>query len=452
METTAMDGVRITHSAVRKKIRKLKTLSAAGPDEIGPKLLQELENELTPVLVKIFNRSVQYGEIPEDWRKANVTPLFKKGSKADPGNYRPVSLTSVCCKVLESVIRDAMMNHLLVNNLLNRSQHGFMPGKSCTTNLLEFMDKVTKVIDTGKPFDVIFLDFAQAFDKVSRERLLEKLHAHGERGKAWHWIRNWLTGRKHRVVLNWKCSTWAEVLSGVPQDSVLGPPIIFLTFINDLDSCVEFIEILRKFADDSKLGHTAATAEERESLQLALDNLCAWAERWGMEFNVKKCKVMHLGHNNPAQAYTMNNQQLGVTEEERDIGVSMAKNLKPSAQCAKAARTAQTVLAQLARAFHYRDRHIFLKLYVQYVRPHLEFAVAAWSPWLEADKAVLEKVQRRAITMISGLRNGTYEEKLLELGITTLEERRHQSDMLQTFKILHGYDKVETEALFKSRC
>ena len=115
METTAMDGVRITHSAVRKKIRKLKTLSAAGPDEIGPKLLQELENELTPVLVKIFNRSVQYGEIPEDWRKENVTPIFKKGSKADPGNCRPVSLTSVCCRVLESVIRDALRSHLLEN-------------------------------------------------------------------------------------------------------------------------------------------------------------------------------------------------------------------------------------------------------------------------------------------------------------------------------------------------
>jgi sugar phosphate isomerase/epimerase len=148
-----------------------------------------------------------------------------------------------------------------------------MPGKSCTTNLLEFMETVTKVIDAGRPFDIVFLDFAKAFDKVPRERLLEKLRAHGVKGRSINWIRNWLTGRKQRVVLNGKCSTWAEVLSGVPQGSVLGP-ILFLIFINDLDMAAEFINILRKFADDTKLGQSAGTPEEREQLQLALDNLC----------------------------------------------------------------------------------------------------------------------------------------------------------------------------------
>jgi hypothetical protein len=348
---------------------------------------------------------------------------------------------------MESVIRDEMMSHLLSNNLLNASQHGFLPGKSCTTNLLEFMESVTREVDAGKPVDVVFLDFTKAFDKVPRERLLEKLRAHGIRGRALNWIRNWLTGRKQRVVLNGKCSTWAEVLSGVPQGSVLGP-ILFLIFINDLDMAAELITILKKFADDTKLGQTASTPEEREQLQQALDNLCEWAKRWGMEFNVKKCKVMHIGFNNPAQCYSMDNQQLGVTEEERDIGVSMTRNLKPSAQCAKAAKTAQTVLSQVSRAFHYRDRHVFLRLYMQYVRPHLEFAAAAWSPWLENDKNTLEKIQRRAISMISGLKSTTYEEKLKELGITTLEERRHQSDMVQTFKILHGYDRVNCDKLF----
>jgi ribonuclease P/MRP protein subunit RPP40 len=108
----------------------------------------------------------------------------------------------------------------------------------------------------------------------------------------------------------------------------------------------------------------------------------------------------------------MNNQQLATTEDERDIGVCVSKNLKPSAQCAQAARTAQTVLSQLTRAFHYRDRYIFKKLYVQYVRPHLEFAATAWSPWLEADKAGLEKIQQRAVAMVSGLKGKTYEERL----------------------------------------
>ena len=447
MRTEAMPDVGITDKIVRAKIRKLKPASATGPDGIGPKLLQELEYELTPVLAKIFRRSLQHGEVPDDWKSANVTPIFKKGSKADPGNYRPVSLTSVCCKMLESILRDSMMDHLTRNGLLNESQHGFMPGRSCCTNLLEFLETVTKVIDAGKPFDVVFLDFAKAFDKVPRERLLEKLRAHGIRGRTLLWIRTWLTGRRQRVVLNGKNSDWAEVLSGVPQGSVLGT-ILFLVYINDIDMVVTFIELLKKFADDTKLGQTAATAEDREKLQRALDKLCEWVELWGMEFNIKKCKVMHLGHNNTKQVYTMKGQQLEVTEEERDIGVTMSKNLKPSAQCAKAARTAQTVLAQISRAFHFRDRHIFVRLYVQYVRPHLEFAGPAWSPWLEADKEVLEKIQRRAVGMVSGNRADTYEERLRELGLTTLEERRHQADIIQTFKILHKKDSVRGETWF----
>jgi hypothetical protein len=172
----------ITYRMVQEKIRSLKPASAPGLDGIGPQLLQELQKELVPALVLIFRKSIQNGEVPEDWECANVTPIFKKGSKFDPGNYRPVSLTSVCCKILESIIRDTVMEHLLENNLLYQSQHGFMPRKSCCTNLLEFFEAATKSVDAGNPFDVIFLDFSKAFDKVPRERLLEKIQAHGVRG------------------------------------------------------------------------------------------------------------------------------------------------------------------------------------------------------------------------------------------------------------------------------
>jgi ribonuclease P/MRP protein subunit RPP40 len=120
---------------------------------------------------------------------------------------------------------------------------------------------------------------------------------------------------------------------------------------------------------------------------------------------------MHLGFNNVEHLYFMEGHQLKVTEEERDIGVNVMKSLKQSAQCKKAARTAQTVLSQISRTFHFRDQHVFLRLYVQYVQPHLEFASPAWSPWLEADKELLEKIQRRAVKMVSGLKAVTYEEK-----------------------------------------
>ena len=222
-----------------------------------------------------------------------------------------------------------------------------------------------------------------------------------------------------------------------------------MIFINDLDGATNLIEVMMKFADDTKLGHSVDSEKERDELQQALNNLSEWTERWGMEFNVKKCKVMHLGHNNRKFVYEMNGEQLAETVEERDIGVNMTSNLKPSQQCKKAARTAQTVLGQLARAFHFRDRHIFLRLYIQYVRPHLEYAVTAWAPWYEADKECLERVQKRAVKMVSGLRAKSYEEKLKELGITSLEERRNQLDMLQTYKIMNGKDNVARNTWFE---
>jgi hypothetical protein len=442
MDTDNLENISFTAWKVRKKIQKLRPAAAAGPDEIGPRLLQELEQEVAEGLTLIYRKSMESGTVPMDWRCANVTPIFKKGARSEPGNYRPVSLTSVCCKIMESVIRDGMMEHLERNKLIGNSQHGFLPGKSCSTNLLEFLERVTREVDEGKPFDIVFLDFAKAFDKVPKNRLLEKLRAHGVRGDVLRWIKNWLSGRRQRVVLNGKKSSWNDVLSGVPQGSVLGP-ILFLIFINDLDMETPMVEIVRKFADDTKVGNGAKTMKEREDLQEALDKLSSWADRWGMEFNVSKCKVMHVGHNNEKHAYTMKGQQLTETEEERDIGVMVSRQLKPSVQCKHAARTAQTVLGQLTRAFHYRDRHVFLRLYIQYVRPHLEFCVPAWSPWLDGDKDCLERVQKRAVGMISGLRGRTYEDRLKELGIVTLEERRHQMDMLQTYKILNGKEKVD---------
>jgi ribonucleases P/MRP protein subunit RPP40 len=162
-----------------------------------------------------------------------------------------------------------------------------------------------------------------------------------------------------------------------------------------------------------------------------------------MDFNIAKCKVMHIGRTNIQHKYTMAGQELAETAEERDVGITVSQNLKPTAQCQKAAKTAQLALSQIGRTFHFRDRHVFMRLYKQYVRPHLEFAAQAWSPWTESDKKCLEDVQRRAVKMVSGLASREYEDRLAELGLTTLEERRHQADMHQVYKIVHGKDHVE---------
>jgi hypothetical protein len=249
-------------------------------------------------------------------------------------------------------------------------------------------------------------------------------------------------------VLNGKESSWEEVLSGVPQGSVLGP-LLFTIFINDLDLEVSDLELLIKFADDTKVSRVIRNDEDRAGLQAALDKLMKWSERWGMAFNVKKCKVMHIGRANVKSDYEMGGMVLEKTREEKDLGVAVADTLKPAAQCAKAAKTAMSVLGQITRAFRYRDRRVFVQLYKQYVRPHLDFAVQAWSPWQQADKEALEKVQRRAVGMVSGLQSRDYEDRLKELGLTTLEERRHQADMLHMFKICNGMHGLDSKEFFR---
>ena len=442
-------GVNFRPSVVKKAIRQLKPNSAPGPDGITPRVLQELVNEVAEPLGLIFQKSLAEGAVPDDWRTANVTPIFKKGSKSSPSNYRPVSLTSVPGKVMERVIKESLMLHLDRNKLLRHSQHGFVPKKSCTTNLLEYLEKVTQAVDEGKAVDVVYLDFAKAFDLVPRQRLMAKLKAHGIDGELLRWISSWLQNRRQRVVLNGSSSGWVAVTSGVPQGSILGP-VLFAIFINDLDERVEsIVDILLKFADDTKVGKVISGEEDRKKLQEALDQLWRWADRWEMRFNVEKCHVLHLGRHNPRHKYTMNGIQLEVSEKEKDIGVIISENLKPTTHCEKAARTAMAVLHQILRAFSYRDRTVLPRIYAQYVRPHLEFAVQAWAPWQRGEIELLENVQRKMVREVVGLQGITYEERLVELGMDTLEKRRQDQDLVQVFKILKNVDSVNKETWFK---
>ena len=203
-----------------------------------------------------------------------------------PGNYRPVSLTSHIWKLMEKFIKEEITGHLSHYDLLNDTQHGFMRDRSCLTNLLTYMEGVTRMLDEGKNVDIIYLDFAKAFDKVPRHRLIGKVASMGVEGRVKGWIQQWLEGRMHRVVINGSYSDWTDVTSGVPQGSVLGPTI-FIMLINDLEDGVQ--STVLKFADDTKL-YTEVTKEEgSEQLQEYLDKCIEWANQWMMEFNVSKC-------------------------------------------------------------------------------------------------------------------------------------------------------------------
>ena len=443
-----LNRVEFSEELVKEKLVKLKLYSAPGPDGLWPRVIHNLADVLSIPLAIIYRKCLEEKTVPKDWKLANITPIFKKNNKSDPGNYRPISLTCILCKVMEGIVRDAIILHLVENKLVNSSQHGFMSGRSCLTNLLEFLETLTDLVDQGHSVDIVYLDFAKAFDKVPHRRLATKCEAHGISGDILEWIIEWLSGRKQRVVLNGKCSNWNEVISGVPQGSVLGPTL-FLLYINDIDFAIDLTHsTIKKFADDTKIAMVVESEEDRLKFQSNLDRLVKWSEEWQMLFNIDKCHIMHLGKKNPLYTYSLKDNDLEVVEQEKDVGVIVHDSLKPSVQCAQAAKKANQVLGQLCRAITFRDKNTFLRLYCIYVRPHLEYAVQAWSPWNEEDKQLLEQVQKRAIRMISGLK-GTYEQKLKQLGLTTLVDRRIRGDMIEVYKILTGKEVVSYESWFE---
>ena len=444
-----LSSVSFTTEKVTAKLKRLKPTSAPGPDKVWTKILHDLAEVLAGPLAVIYTRLLEEKTVPDIWLKSLVCPIFKKGTKSDPGNYRPVSLTCVVGKVMESILVDALIAHMVTNKLLRASQHGFHPGKSTVTCMLEYLETLTRWLDEGWSFDVLYCDFAKAFDKVPWERLLGKMEGIGVSGDLLGWVRVWLTGgRQQCVVLNGQQSGWREIVSGVIQGSCLGPAL-FLIFINDIDTAVDLTaSCLFKFADDTKLACIVETEEDSKKFQEGVDGLATWSKDWQLLFNVGKCKIMHFGVKNKRFGYSLDGVRLEEVELEKDVGVLVASSLKPSQQCSAAAGKANGVLGQISRAVKYRDKKTFIQIYKVYVRPHLEYCIQAWSPYLKADKEKLEKVQRRAVNMVAGLKGRTYQDKLREVGLTSLEDRRERGDMIQTFKIIQGIDHVEAGTWF----
>ena len=268
----------VTPEVVASKINNMKENKSPGVDGISPKILKEIVEQISMPLAHVFNMSLQEGIVPLEWKEANIIPLFKKGSRNKSVNYRPVSLTSVICKLLETIIRDHMMDFLLKHRLINHSQHGFLKARSCLTNLLCFFEEITKWVDEGSPVDIIYLDFQKAFDKVPHQRLILK-----------------------------------------------------------------------------------------------------------MLFNFGKCKCLHTGPGNTGMNYEMGGTILSKTGKEKDLGVTMNANMKVSEQCRIAVSKGNQVLGMIRRNITYKEKSLIVPVYKAIVRPHLEYCIQAWSPYLRKD-------------------------------------------------------------------
>ena len=438
--------VRVTSEAVRKKLQELKVDKAQGPDLLPPKVLKELSAELALPLTLLFNTSLETGDLPRDWKTAEVTAIFKKGSKADPGNYRPVSLTCVACKVLESLVRDSVVSHFTDNDLYASCQHGFRKKRSCVTQLLQVMENLSKFVDENESIDIVYLDFRKAFDSVPHERLLTKLQAYGICGKLLSWIRGFLVGRTQHVRVGESRSDKEDVLSGIPQGSILGP-ILFTVFINDMPSALQSMCYI--FADDTKILNKSS---KMNSIQNDIDNLQDWSDQWNLYFNISKCHVLHIGNSNPHNEYTMKhdstNLKVSECKEEKDLGVTFDQQLKFDSHVNRIVGKANQVLGMVKRAFTLDDTQTFVKLYKTFVRPHLEYANVIWCPYLKRQSVMLERVQRRATRLLKECKDMTYGERLKYLGLHSLKGRRKRGDLIQMFKIFHGYDDVNLCTLF----
>ena len=471
--------ITIGKELVKKKLLALKIGKSPGPDGLHPRVLKELSEVIDVPLTEIFNASLEFGQLPEDWRSANVTAIFKKGSRHVAGNYRPVSLTSIACKLLESIIREQMIKYMKSNKLFSKKQFGFLGGRSTTLQLLRVLDEWTAILDGGGAVDVIYFDFMKAFDKVSHSGLIMKLESYGIGGPLLTWIREFLTDRKQRVVINGVESDWAEVTSGVPQGSVLGP-LLFVVFINDLPDVVDSGSSLYMFADDTKLFRAIASTSDRDTIQCDINEMNKWSDLWQMSYHPGKCHVLRLGKR-PVEdlhdlynSYELGGQTLDVVDSEKDLGVIIDASLSFEKHVSTKVKNANRILGLIRRSFRFLDKEMMVNLYKAMVRPHLEYANQVWSPRLVKHIDMIENVQIRATKLIPGLvrpkakaKQGShagsdkakvydkvqeYQESLTKLKLPTLTYRRLRGDLIEVYKILtEKYDAEVCEGFIQLR-
>ena len=447
------EEVEITQDSVQTLLGRLDASKSPGPDGINPRILLEAKNQLALPLSMIFRRSLNEGRIPADWKAANVSPIFKKGDKRVAGNYRPVSLTSICCKLMEKAIREGILMHLKRHAILSNRQFGFLPGRSTVLQLLTCLDRWTEALDRGEEVDIIYTDFKKAFDTVPHRRLLQVLEHYGIKDNIKQWIEDFLTNRKQRVVVRNASSDWHPVTSGVPQGSVLGP-ILFVIYINSLPSWTKDCEIFL-YADDAKLFLPITSAEDHHKLQRDLERIQSWTESHLLQLHPGKCKIMTLTlprrrKDLTPRAYTLCGQSLAVSQAEKDLGVTIDPTLSFDQHLWEKIKKANRIVGLIRHSFLHLDERTFVLLYKALVRPQLEYCNQVWSPHLQKHINAIENVQRRATRMLPGMKELSYRERLVKLKLPTLAFRRLRGDAIETYKIVHGkYDPEVARNFFQ---
>jgi len=361
------------------------------------------------------------------WLRANITPIFKAGDRTLASNYRPVSLTSICSKILEHIIHSNIMGHLNNHSILTDKQHGFRRGHSCESQLILTVQDLASSLDKKSQIDMIIMDFSKAFDVVPHNRLINKLQRYGIQNTTLVWIRNFLKHRSQRVVVSGEKSGWSEVISGVPQGTVLGP-LLFLLYINDLPNNIN--SHVRLFADDCIIYRVIKNDQDPPLLQEDLHTLGKWANLWQMKFNSKKCFVMRITHARSTVyfPYTLSEDLLTPVDSHPYLGVHISNKLNWNNHIQKMCAKANRSLGFIRRNLYSCNQSTKLQAYTSLVRPLLEYSSAVWDPHTKKNIDLLESIQKRAARFIlndyESKTPGSATQMVKSLGLEPLEIRR----------------------------
>ena len=438
--------------------------SSSGPKHDVPAIIfKKYKETLWIPLLKFWTKSFRTGIIPKDYKTQIIKILHKKGNKTNPDNWRPISITPHTIKIFERVLRNKMMQYIENNEILNPTQHGFRKNRSCSSQLITHLRNIFEHQINGKEVDCIYLDYSRAFDRVDHNLLLKKLNAINIKDNYLRWIKNFLTGRSQKVLIDNFFSYPTSVQSGVPQGSVLGP-ILFAIYVNDLPNCVKDCELLT-FADDTKIISHIDSINSTVTLQENLDKIANWSKQNNMELNSKKFEMItfRLNSQQPnlkllqtlpfADKYRVykltNGKNLTPSPVVRDLGVTVDSELNWNAHRSIICKKARQRCGWILNVFNTRQKDPLIILFNSLVRPLLEFCCEVWYPYKIKDICEVEQIQRSYTSRISNMQNLNYWERLESLKIESLQRRREKILITIIWKIKNQLYPNSTNIRFK---
>ena len=435
-DNALISDIDFTEREIEAAIDKLKPNASPGPDNIPALLLKKCKKTLSKPLHKIWKCSFETGSVPKILKHGIITPIFKKGSKGDATNYRPVTLTSHIIKIFERVVAQKIVSFMDDHNKFNPHQHGFRKGRSCLSQLLQHHYEILEGLAEGANVDVIYLDYAKAFDKVDHGILSQKIKKLGIHGKLGLWLYNFLCNRTQQVMVDGQYSESYPVISGVPQGTVLGP-LLFLIMIGDVDKDLQS-STLSSFADDSRLKKKIKEFHEVKILQDDLLTVNNWTLDNNMNFNYDKFEaIKYTIQDTQEYHYSINGAEIEEKEHIKDLGVWLSKDCTFKYHIEQKCKTAMKMVGWLFRTFDTREPTHLFPLFKSLIISSLEYCCQLWSPHNIYDIQCLENVQRTFTRRLIG-NELDYWERLKMLNIYSLQRRRERYIIIYTWKVLEG--------------